>query len=62
MENNELTPYNSKLVKITHLKTNEVELRRFPLDRPIEWYINQYQRNREPFKWNIQYEIIDPKK
>lgn len=62
MKDSELTPYNSNLVKITHLKTGEVEKRRFSNDRPIEWYMDQYQRNREPLTWKIQYEKINPNK
>ena len=62
MENRELTAYNSNLVKITYLNSGNVEEKRFSKDRPIEWYMDQYQRNREPLKWKIQYEIINPNK
>jgi hypothetical protein len=62
MENSELTPYNSSLVKITYIDTGEVEMKRFSNDRPIEWYMDQYQRNRGPLKWKIQYQIINPNK
>ena len=62
MENRELTAYNSNLVKITYLNTGKIEEKRFLKDRPIEWYMDEYQRNREPLKWKIQYEIINPNK
>ena len=62
MENRELTAYNSNLVKITYLNSGNVEEKRFSKDRPVEWYMDQYQRNREPLKWKIQYEIINPNK
>ena len=62
MENSEMTPYNSNLVKITYINTGEVEKKRFSKDRPIEWYMDQYQRNRGPLKWKIQYQIINPNK
>ena len=62
MENSELTPYNSNRVKITYIDSGEVEFKRFSKDRSVEWYMDQYQRNREPLKWKIQYEIINPNK
>ncbi len=57
-----LTAENSNLVKITYISSGEVEFKRFSKDRSIEWYMDQFMRNREPLKWKIQYEIINPNK
>lgn len=62
MENRELAAHNSNLVKIKYINTGVVEKVRFSKDRPVEWYMDQYQRNREPLTWKIQYEIINPNK
>ncbi len=57
-----LTAENSNLVKITYISSGEVEFKRFSKDRSIEWYMDQFMRNREPLKWKIQYEIINSNK
>ena len=57
-----LTAENSNLVKITYISSGEVEFMRFSKDRSVEWYMDQFARNREPLKWKVQHEIINPNK
>lgn len=39
-------------VKITYLSTNKSEIIEFKT-QDLEWSMDQYQRNRDPFIWEI---------
>jgi hypothetical protein len=39
-------------IKITEIESGRVDLMQIKTDR-LEWLMKQYQRNRNPFKWEI---------
>jgi len=39
-------------IKITEISSGKVEEMQIKTDR-LEWFMEQYQRNRNPFKWEI---------
>ena len=46
---------NNKLIKITYYVSGETSIVEVSTltDHSLEFYMEQYQRNREPFKWEI---------
>lgn len=39
-------------IKITEIESGRVDLMEIKTDR-LEWFMDQYQRNRKPFNWKI---------